>query len=198
MNNINLPQEIFELIINHLKSQKYSITTIRCLSRTCQILNTTLHDYILYKQEDYWDQYIAFGCYMNMTPYRQYINERILDGLLDKIAYDGIVCYAAAITCNVDLMKLIPIRNLRCELKIPLGKCVGFSGNYEMFGIFKTLKAGKSFWIGCFRGALLSNNIEFLEYCHVCDMFWIIKYGIENEFLSEKYYKWLVAHGYHK
>lgn len=214
MDCINLPQEIFDLIVDHLKSQKYNITTIRHLVRTCQKLNLTLCDCILSKQEEYWYPYIILNCKINRTPNMMFINELVLDsnkhfeitskwmniyGLTfnfnnHKVKYDDIMCYAAAITCNVPLIKKI-FKKFSEKLH-GIGKCVGYAGNYDMFRFFEHMHLNYGFWLDCFKGALIGDNVEFLKYCRIYGTVGIAVGIRDSKHITGLCKEWLLKYNY--
>lgn len=182
---LNLPQEIFDMIIHYIKSQKWHITIIRCFARTCQMLNLVLHDYIMIKQKEYRQVYASLRYTMKLTRKTWHINELILDNItnvrmsptrlyinpfmsssLNKfVECEKIVCYAAAIIGNVELIKEIPIEYLKLCLPAA-GVCVGYGCNDDMLDFFKNLvEVDAPFWKFFLCGALIGGNTLGVKYC---------------------------------
>ncbi len=198
--------EIFNLILDFAKAEQYNITTLRQLARTCTHLNSTLHKYILDKSKAYSKIYTTLGCSFIMTPRRSFVNELVLDRILNVITTDDMIitCCAAALSGNVDLLKKMTSKRLMCVIG-HIKQCVGYSGSFEMFRLFKQLIVKVHFWKGCLEGALISDNINCLEFCSLNDMNHIIRsqilYHTEGYYkklaiTSRKCYDWLVKYDY--
>ncbi len=210
--------EIFDLILHFVKAEKYNITTLRQLARTCKFLNLTLHDCISSKSNVYIEQYALWWPQVTLSPKCKYVNEIILDGLFsrrypDDIAIaeavgrlgDGIMpdvsvtlCKAALISSNVKLMKIIPVRCLNAQVSNVV-KCIGYNGSRKMFTYFRGIHLRGDFWIECVIGALIGDNVNYLEYLHADDMGYVIHNAIRGRIIriiSGRCCEWLVAYGY--
>ena len=206
MQHINLPIEIFDLILDYTKSEQYNITTLRQLARTCTHLNSTLHKHILDKSKAYNKIYFTLGCSFIMTPRRSFVNELVLDRIINVVTKDDMIitCCAAALSGNVGLLKTMTTKHLKCVIG-HIKPYVGYGGSFEMFRFFKQLGVKIHFWVGCIEGALKSDNTNCLEFCHYNDMSQIIRnyimYHTEDYYKrlainSRKCYDWLVLYRY--
>src|SRR5258706_8438711 len=123
-----LPIDLIRLILDCIKCT--SITTLRQVARTCKYLNSILQHDIVVLQGVYCELYSKLECtftmILNDNPKVSYMNELVLDGLftankLRKYILRGnlremaILCYALAISDNVELMKLVPRKYLHCD-----------------------------------------------------------------------------------
>lgn len=215
MDNINLPQELFDLIINQIKTQKYNITTMRHLARTCQELNLILHEYILIKQIEYLEPYETLGCYVLMASKSAFINELVLDFgssfkvinnsaiynlTFDfnnyKVKDDYVICCSAAISCNVKLIETI-FKLHNTIMTSSVAKCIGHSCDHNMFRFIWRLELTYGFWFDCLKGALLGDNVKFFEYCYMYDLMEIIDEKAHKlKTAKGQCRKWLRVHGY--
>jgi len=214
-----IPNEIFDYILNFVKAEKYNITTLRRLSRTCKLLNSTLHHDIVNWQRKYHVLYDKFEVCYRWTPKCSYINEIILDGLLhNRTSCDSIIeeainglndnsmsdisialCRAAVFIGNIELVRMISQKCVN-NWSVTLGVCAGHSKNHEMFEYFKRLNVKYSFWSACIVSALWCDNVGFLEYCHGNGMSDVIDGGVNGVVngvsLDKKCHGWLVEHYY--
>ncbi len=212
---LKVPTEIFDLILDIIKSTKYNITTLKLLAITCQHLNLVLHNDILNKQSMYNEPYIDLG--FTMTPREFHISELVFDGLLDDAdsLYDAsmilvtkyglselpstciTLCYAAILSNNMELLQKISLTYLK-NVMMNVGKCVGYVGNNKMLIYFKKYCVTDAFLRGCVLGAFVSDNINTLEYCHMFGMQWAIRDGMTMimPIGSERCCLWVFNNGY--
>lgn len=198
MECINLPLEIFVLILEHVKSQQYNITTLRKLARTCKRLNYILSEYIAFWQNEYHNIYTKLGCTIEMTLKYSYINELILDELyeatIDESECHDVICYASAIIGNLKLMKQIP-KHYAISIINNISICAGYGGHYEMFEYLWNDVLVLS-WGSGMKGALLADNTSFLRFCRSCELDNFLSMCAQRPNVSPQCHNWFVKHGY--